>query len=130
MEIREIRETHDRSVEVMRIVEDEQTRAPCRRESHGLARGNRTADLELCVVEDLDRSRSRNTPGDVNHCDRAAASVTGLDEPVVLDIAVDLQRMACGGFQDTSRIVCDQKAAHEPGGGAGIDTRVDDQRMR
>ena len=66
-------------------------------EGHSLTTGNRAADLELSVVEDLDRSRSGNIAGDVYRRGRTAigvAIIAGFDDPIVEDVVIDLQRVA------------------------------------
>jgi hypothetical protein len=85
-----------------------------------LAGGNRTTDFDRCVVEELDRSRSGNVSGDSHDCGRVAGGITGLDQSVVQDIVIDLQRVACRDFQDAAGIVCNQEAAHGPVSRAGM----------
>ena len=103
--------------------------------SHGLSGGNRTTDFDRCVVEDVDGSRSGNIPGDVDDRNRGATGITKFNEPIVQDIVVDLQGMACRGFQNTSAIVRDRKAAYKPvtafrsSARGGVGASIDDQRV-
>jgi hypothetical protein len=120
-------------MEIPGIVEDQHSRRhhrPAKRtEAGGLPGGNRTTDLEHRVVEKIDRSSPRHTARDVQHCGREAVRRAGLDQPVVQDVIVDLQRVACGSFQETTDIVGNEDTAHQPGRGDGIDAGVDDQRL-